>query len=271
MLNPDILFGIPQIKTTFAGPQVITATGTGFWVSKEGQIYLVSNRHLFDPNRIQGLADAQDYSVQTTEVGLHGFDEKTKRFTDLYGWHRIDIAGEHLKYSPNSDNDIAVIRLSHGFPKPFRIWAIPIGDFATSEDLATNIHPGDHIFIIGYPDTWYDAQNNLPIVRGGFVSSAPQFDYSDVLGRVRGNCIAIEATSFAGSSGSPVITRSKGIKAGPGLAGGDYQPLRVIGVNAGHFPYYWEDKSTQVVRFEHSGISYIYKSTAISETMLSFG
>ena len=104
----------------------------------------------------------------------------------------------------------------------------------------------------GYPP-WYDRLSSRPILRTGTISSDPRFDYSHS-GSYDGECIAYEAFSFGGSSGSPVFTLQKGPRPGEGISFPGFRDVMMIGINAGHLK---GDHDT------HSGISYLYKSSAI--------
>src|SRR5262249_17785191 len=95
--------------------------------------------------------------------------------------------------------------------------------------------------------------NERPILRTGTISSDPRCDYS-FSGRYDGECLAYEAFSFGGSSGSPVFAVQKRPRPGDGITFPGYRELLFIGINAGHLP---------TGSGQHSGISLLYKSFAI--------
>jgi hypothetical protein len=92
-----------------------------------------------------------------------------------------------------------------------------------------------------------------PILRTGTLASDPRYDYSWT-NAFKGQCLAYEAFSFGGSSGSPVFALQKGPKPGAGISFPGFRDLMMIGINAGHLP---------TENSGHSGISYLYKSSAI--------
>jgi len=225
----NILYAVTQIITIFSGKSEIKQSGTGFWVKdNQNNFYLVTNRHVIDKYHVKDIINPDDYPLTKIQFKIHGS-------TDL---KNQQINETNCKYNSDSDNDIAVIKFTDFIPpiNSFNIRFIPINFFANQADFCNSIFAGDSIFLVGFPRTWYDAHNNLPILRGGFISSSPQIaKYSDSLKRVKGDCLLIEATSFGGSSGSPVITREKGINVGNGLTGGNYFPPKLIGINTGCF------------------------------------
>ena len=96
----------------------------------------------------------------------------------------------------------------------------------------------------------------------GTIASDPRFDYSHIPGGPHASRIAYEGFSTGGASGSPVFATQRGFTVGGNLTAADgfYREVKVIGINAGHFPD----------QIGHSGISYLYKSSAIIELIDSF-
>ena len=58
---------------------------------------------------------------------------------------------------------------------------------------------GSDVLFVGYPNDFYDAVNNLPLLRKGIIASMPDIDFNG-----QGN-VVIDAQVFGGSSGSPVF------------------------------------------------------------------
>ena len=122
---------------------------------------------------------------------------------------------------------------------------------ATRSDFESKFSICDFVAFPGYPE-WYDKVQQLPILRTGTISSDPRYDYSK--SQYLGECVAYEAFSYGGSSGSPVFAVQTGPKPGAGLSFPGFRELKLIGINTGHLP---ASDGT------HSGISYLYKSSAI--------
>ena len=88
------------------------------------------------------------------------------------------------------------------------------------------------------------------------MSSDPLYKYESTSIPLR-DVLLLEALSFAGSSGSPVIANARGIKVGAGLVGENFRPAKIIGINAGHLPAR-NDKHNKMDL--HSGLSYCHRS-----------
>lgn len=125
---------------------------------------------------------------------------------------------------------------------------------AKAADFENKLSVCDFLAFPGYPE-WHDQLEGRPILRTGTISSDPRRNYSSD-GHSMGDCIAFEAFSYGGSSGSPIIAVQKGPKPGTGILFPGFRELLVIGINAGHLLH---------ENIGHSGISYFYKSTAILE------
>ncbi|MFH0926622.1 MAG: hypothetical protein V1872_13490 [bacterium] len=192
MLNNNILYAVSRLKVTHKGPSEISLCGTGFWINNNNEVLLVTNRHMVDLSWIKDIENPGDYCLNELLAGVHGFDSTKKTFTPEYTFIPIATKDTTLKYSKNAANDLVVIPKIQPFLNPYKIWTIPLSSFATQLDFDDVLNVGDQIVMIGFPDTWYDAKNNLPILRGGYIAGNPKVDYSDALNRVRGNCLAIE-------------------------------------------------------------------------------
>jgi hypothetical protein len=124
--------------------------------------------------------------------------------------------------------------------------------------IETEVSVSDFVAFPSYQQ-WHDDVNFRPIMRQGVISSDPRYNYSwdsPKNGKLEGDIIAYEAFSYGGASGSPVFALQKGIEPGEGVNFEGYRPVKMIGINAG--------KLTDS-HGGHSGISYMYKSSAIRE------
>ena len=79
------------------------------------------------------------------------------------------------------------------------------GEPTTSQFEVRIIHPGEDIFIIGYPLGFSDAVHNLPIFRNAMVASWFRIPF-------QGQPLFLtDANLHPGTSGSPVISKPKNI------------------------------------------------------------
>ena len=233
-----------------------TFGGTGFWVKDGQSISLVTNRHVLDIQYKD--ANYKDWTLNELVVVGRAIDPATGK-PDLE--QRLRVANPDIRYSKIPENDVAVIGapavdvIGGGELKPINCW-IDRSLLATTEEFETNIQICDFVAFPGYPP-WHDKRERRPILRTGAVASDPRYNYSWTTESC-GDCIAYEAFSYGGSSGSPVFAVQKGPEPGPGISFPGFRELRLIGINAGHLD---TDKDA------HSGISYMFKSSAIIDIL----
>jgi hypothetical protein len=68
------------------------------------------------------------------------------------------------------------------------------------DDASQALSIGKEVFFIGYPENRFDVIHNLPLLRKGYIASAPNVDFNGE------KQFLIDAQVFPGSSGSPVFT-----------------------------------------------------------------
>lgn len=254
-INNSFLYSACRILTTFSnGINVVTMRGTGFFIKTSDSFYLITNRHVVDITFKDQNNQYVGYQLTDFSIDNRRTDPVTTLPTNIID---IKIVNHNEFIFPQDDkNDIACLKnIKAVGDEPITIDCfIPIEMIATNDKICTRLSVCDFVAFPGFPD-WYDQRNNNPILRTGSIASDPRFDYS-VTKEFMGNCIAFEAFSFGGSSGSPIYAIQKGFQVGDGLkAGSDFfREVLLIGINAGHF-----DTSTG----QHSGISYFYKSSEI--------
>jgi hypothetical protein len=253
-LNNTYLYSACKILSTFSnGKESVALIGTGFFINTGDSLSLITNRHVVDIQYKDYPKKYIGYELVSFIFDNHRVDPITKLPTDII---QVQVANFNEFIFPTEPlNDIAC--LNHVIPVNGDVTidhAIPINIVATEEQINTKLSVCDFVAFPGFPD-WYDRRNNSPILRTGAISSDPRFDYSNT-NNFMGNCMAFEAFSFGGSSGSPVFAIQKGVKLGAGLSAPEdfYREVLLIGINAGHFPA--ENK-------QHSGISYLFKSSEI--------
>ena len=255
-LSNQFLYSAYKVESTFTRgmDKPICLRGTGFWTkNSNSKLVLVTNRHMVDAEF--GNPNLYGYELSKLSVSGKVNDESTGLPTLDQCW-TVDHSG--LKFSGISENDIACL------VEPVCISTLPVPSiienwiqndlFATKKDFDDQITVCDLVAFPGYP-MWYDQRQNRPIMRTGTISSDPRYDYS-WSNKYEGECVAYEAFSYGGSSGSPVFAVQKGPKPGPGISFPGFRDVKMVGINAGHLP---------ATKDTHSGISYMYKSSAILE------
>jgi hypothetical protein len=253
--NKGVLYSAYRIDVAHASASgnTMTISGTAFYVRREKELFLVTNRHNLDAP----MKNIKYAGFKPTGFNLSGYFD---------GEHLVATLAEQeisIGFTENDQEDVAAIHIT-GAPflvnKPKNMIATFIEHeaLATSDELS-KLDICDMVALPGYPD-FFDRNGDRPIVRMGTVASDPISDYQD-LGMKPARRIAYEAFSSAGSSGSPVFALAKGWKAGVGLSGGYFREMRLIGVNAGHL------RGRDDMNSSHAGISYCFKSTCILDAM----
>lgn len=253
-LNNDFIYAVSKVIAYFSnGKEDIPLIGTGFFIRKNDDFFLITNRHVVDiawtdtQNANYALikltVDRRAYNPATQSVEIEVFDV---------------VNFKNIVFPDTPEDDIAClkgIQVSNGWSGVPPV-TIDHSWLATSEQYHNDLSVCDHLAVIGFPDV-YDHKHDVPILRSGVISSDPRLDYSFDK-NYHGHVLAYEAYSTPGASGSPVFATQKGFTTtGDFLAAtpGFYRQLLLIGINAGCM-YSAADKV-------HQQMSYLYKSDQI--------
>lgn len=177
---------------------VPNGTATGFFYKCGQKLFLVTNHHV-----CLGQSDASQPPLlpELLRLRLH------THATDLTQNADYDVplyAGtSQLWRNPPScpTADIALIELDlHIMTHQFRITHWEANTLLPSNRI---IHPGEDIFIMGYPHGFHDSVHNLPVFRNAMVASWFRIPF-------QGQPLFLtDANLHPGTSGSPVISKPK--------------------------------------------------------------
>lgn len=260
-LNNMCLYSAKKIKVEVANDlNRKEYFGTGFIIIKDGNVFLITNRHLVDIKRI--IDDRQltnDYKIIKITLDNRKYNKETNKVDSCEEREIFNI--DSFIYHPNPNNDIACLMNPQVFGNEFYISCdISLDLVATNEELENELSVCDFVSYPGFSE-WEDTLNNNPIFRSGTISSDPKFNYgnkeTNKYGDTSGDIIAYEAFSSGGNSGSPIFALQKGFKVDGTISTPKnfYRRVMLIGINAGHYKG----------NLGHSGISYLFKSSAILE------
>jgi hypothetical protein len=173
----------------------IQQTATGFFYNniKNRLLFLITNRHvIYDPSK--------KYLPNAIKLTLHTNEQDMTQNME-YPIHLYQRAKPIWRFPNHPDADVVAIPINlHDFVTHHIICR----PFATNNMLTQyKLDIADDIFIMGYPLGIYDEVHNLPLVRGGTVSSPYPIPWR------RHPYFLIEAILQEGTSGSPVITKFK--------------------------------------------------------------
>lgn len=194
-----VLMSIVRIKLVREEEEFGTATG--FFFTKDGRIYLVTNRH---------VAQSQKRGVQPTHFRIH----LHQRASDLGEnfWMSLPLFDEEGRprwlEDPHNDSDVLCLEVeeirSRAAEKAVAISALSEADYVP-EDLDFEL--GQELLVIGYPRGYHDDVHNLPVIRYATLASPYPIPF-------QGKPLSlIDANLHPGTSGSPVILKPSSIPA----------------------------------------------------------
>jgi hypothetical protein len=172
-----------------------TATGFFYRNIKNKLLFLITNRHVVrDPN--------ENYFPNAIKLMLHTDINDMTQNTE-YPIHLYNGTKPIWRYPNHPEADVVAIPMNlHDFVTH----RIICRSFATNNMLKEyKLDIADDIFIMGYPLSIYDEVHNLPLIRGGTISSPYPIPWK------HHPYFLVEATLHEGTSGSPVITKFKSI------------------------------------------------------------
>ncbi len=179
-------------------------TATGFIISSNGQLYLVTNWHVLSgKNHDTGLLLDKDAAIPNRIEVIYA-KGKNKLLLPILNDENEAKWIEHsqgiLKQVPIADVALLPIE-SENIPSRSEFPVLNLTSYAKDIDVV----PALPVSIIGFPfqdkEKW---SNNLPIWITGFVASEPN---ENIQGRP---LMYINAAGFKGLSGSPVVVRVLG-------------------------------------------------------------
>jgi hypothetical protein len=251
-LSNDFLYSAYKVEVIFSdeiGNQR-SGHGTGFFVLNDGGIlHFITNRHILDITyRPANDRDYSNYTLSSVLISGKAKDPETGLPSLAFAAH---LRESELRLPSNSANDVACLvnpKIESENSACSRAdFFIPIGLLSSEESFANELSICDFLAFPGYPE-WHDAENMRPILRMGTLSSDPRYNYH-YKEQVNGDCLAYEAFSFGGSSGSPVFALQMGLRPGAGIQFDGFRDVLLVGINAGHL--------TVSGSGAHSGISYL--------------
>lgn len=197
---------------TFAGAQALTSA-SGFFFRRDGQLFLVSNRHVFaDP--------ASAHSPDRVEIGMHTDAQDLTRHVRIS--LPLHLSGQRLwreALDSGGAVDVAVLEVPPG--------ALPPGALPQAFDLSHLDHGdeavglGDTLSIVGFPLGFHDTRHHLAVARSASIASAYGVRFQGQ------GCFLTDARTHRGSSGAPVLRRRHGRR-----ADGAALPWLLLGVHS---------------------------------------
>lgn len=189
--SETLIYTTTRIEVFLNNEESAFGTGFFFWY-KQKYLFLVTNRHVV----IDGDGNFVMYKAHKsgdTKSPLLGHGTK------------IPFKKNFFVYHPNEKVDVAVANISlivdelEKSKEPVYWTSIMEINIPNDDQINNIITAIEDIIFIGYPDSIWDEVNLLPIVRKGITATPYYIDYENE------NQFLIDASVFAGSSGSPVF------------------------------------------------------------------
>jgi hypothetical protein len=174
----------------------VVAHASGFFYTSNDRLFLVTNQHVFrDPKknlypdhfRLTLHTDANDIS-KNADFDIPLYSNGNPLWKTHPSFQDADVALIEVDQKAlRSHFLIKAWSKERFFPKTYRL------------------EPGEDVFIIGYPLSFYDVVNNLPIFRNAMIASAYRVNFQNQ------PYFLTDANLHPGTSGSPVITKPKNV------------------------------------------------------------
>lgn len=176
-----------------AGNSII-GSASGFFYKKDENLFLVTNQHVMRDDKKGIVPD-------TLRLRLHTDPNDIRKNGE------VDIPlyknGKRLWkiHSKLPHADVALLKLdANDIKQRFFVRAL-----SNSAHLPSDLplHPGEDVFIIGYPLSFHDTKHNLPIFRDAMLASTYGVHFQGA------PLFLTDANLHPGTSGSPIITKPK--------------------------------------------------------------
>ena len=208
---PALFLTTAQV-TTFVGTQELTHA-SGFFFEREGRLYLVTSRHVFQDLPTQHQPDRIEVDLHLDSLDL----TQSVRFSvPLFNgpealWHQGRDAG--------GDIDVAVIELERDqLPSSAVLHAF------TAEHLTqsfSEVEVGETLLVVGFPLGFHDVRHHLPVVRHAVIASPYGVRFQG-----QGYFLS-DARTHRGISGAPVVMRKPAA-----VAQGEALPWKLLGIHS---------------------------------------
>lgn len=188
----EILLTVTIIMQLKAG--LVVGSASGFFYTRGDRLFLVTNQHVMRDEKKGVIPDALRLRLHTDVNNISRNDNfDIPLYTDKKQLWKI-----HPQFK---DADIALIELDKKILQPrYIVKAWNKNSFLPKE---YRLDPGEDVFVIGYPLSFHDVANNLPIFRNAMIASTYRVYFQNL------PLFLTDANLHPGTSGSPVITKPK--------------------------------------------------------------
>lgn len=179
--------------------------GTGFFLNRDGRTYLVTNRHVVDP-------DDNEVNPESAYIWLRNRNDLGTANRNAIRLVENDNPRWRGHPDDTTDVDLAVLplhpRLSTLDDVHDEDTEVTSGSlaFTTEHFIHENVGVDQRVSIIGYPGDFMDRSTRLPVRRNALISSPYGYSFAGE------PYFLTDARMHPGTSGSPVVMRSRGMQ-----------------------------------------------------------
>ena len=172
----------------------VVGSASGFFYTKGDKLFLVTNQHVMRDQK-------KEIEPDTLRLRLHT-DSNNIALNDDFDIPLYADKKPLWKIHPQfKDADVALIEIDRKkLQQKFSVKALNKDSFLPKN---YRLDPGEDVFVMGYPLSFHDIQNNLPIFRSAMIASTYRVYFQSL------PLFLIDANLHPGTSGSPVITKPK--------------------------------------------------------------
>ncbi|MGC3940971.1 trypsin-like peptidase domain-containing protein [Roseobacter sp. EG26] len=242
--------------------------GTGFFIYDRTHYFLVTARHVVDPQYVPKAAINQAICKEIDVSFQSSVNSGTPKAA--IGYQRFCIGDPEFAHD-DMEVDVAAIKIPanvlpiNSGENLIRPWSFGLDFLATDEDLSSR-HAGEPVVFVGFPDNSPvnrvgTSEFNYPLLRQG-VFAYPPIHGIDVYGELGSNYGLIDSYAQSGFSGGPVISLQKGWGDGSWHPKRDHRPSKVVGLICGHYRSA-QDRADG----GHAGLSFFARSSSIQSVI----
>lgn len=178
--------------TTKQGETVLT-NATGFFFERDGQVFLVTNRHVIVDESSDHHPDSLDLALHVSESNIAEINTvNIPLFEDGKPlWREATDSGGLI--------DVVAVALNSGQLPETTVYRTFTSDHLVEE--LDEVEVGTSLLVVGFPLGFHDTLHHLPVARQAVIASSFGMRFQGT------GCFLTDARTHRGISGAPVVAR----------------------------------------------------------------
>lgn len=203
---------LTAVRVTTKSGETVHSNATGFFFERDGQLFLVTNRHVVLNEATQHRPDSLELELHISETNIA---ETTTFLVPLY-------EDEAACWRGASDSagivDVVAIPLDKAQLPETVVYQAFTPDKLVEE--LDEVEVGTPLLVVGFPLGFHDTLHHLPVVRHAIIASAFGLRFQ------ASGCFLTDGRTHRGISGAPVVTRFSSRRGRSSL------PYSLLGIHA---------------------------------------